>query len=431
MNNLLITGAHVIDPSQSLDGPADILIINGKIEFVGSAEEAKSKAPDNLKEIDAKGLIATPGLIDIHVHFREPGMSEEETVASGSAAAVAGGFTSVACMPNTDPALDSEADMNFITREAKKANLAWVFPVGAITNRREGKELAEMGNMSRGGAVGFSDDGSAVPTAGLLRRAMTYAKMLDKPILEHCEDHTLAGDGAMNEGFVSTILGLPGIPAEAEEVIVARDLALARLTGCRLHLQHLSTIGSVEMVRRAKSEGIAVTAEVCPHHLVLSEEDVRGYDPNYKVNPPLRTASDIEACLQGLKDGTLDVIASDHAPHLDDEKELEFGNAPCGMIGLETTLGVLLTHLVHTGKITLKELIAPMTCNPSDVLRLNRGRLEKGLQGDVTLINPELEWTVDPAKFRSKSRNCPFNGKTLKGRAVATIVGGKVVYRAE
>ncbi len=427
MGELLITGGRVLDPSQRLDDPAAILIRDETIVAVGAAETVRPQASAAAETLDAQGLTAVPGLIDMHVHFREPGMSEEETIASGARAAAAGGFTAVACMPNTDPALDCEADMNFIRREAKKAAKAWVFPVGAITAGRRGEELSEMGNMVRGGAAAFSDDGCSVAQAGLLRRAMEYARMLGKPILEHCEDPTLA-QGHMHESFISTELGLDGIPAEAEEVIVARDVALARLTGARLHIQHVSTRGAIAILRRAKAEGIRVTAEVTPHHLVLTDECVRGYDPRFKVNPPLRDADDVAACVEALVDGTIDIIASDHAPHLNEEKEIEFAAAPCGVIGLETTVGVLLSKLVRPGKLTLGRMLTALTSAPSDVLQLERGRLVPGTVGDVTLLDPQRRWTVDAARFHSKSRNCPFEGWTLTGKAVAAVVGGQVVH---
>lgn len=426
MDSLLITGGRVLDPSQGFDAVADLLILDGRVAACG--RDAATQAPDGCPTLEVSGKVVTPGLIDMHVHFREPGMAEEETIASGAAAAVAGGFTTVACMPNTDPALDAETDMLFVLRESKKAGLAHVLPVGAITTGRKGEALAEMANMARGGAVAFSDDGSAVPTTALLRQAMLYAGMLGKPILEHCEDDSLAAGGAMHEGHLSTILGLPGIPAAAESIIVARDIELARLTGTHLHLQHISTADAVAMIRRAKAEGVAVTAEVTPHHLTLTEEALRGYDTNFKVNPPLRPRADVEACIEGLLDGTLDVIASDHAPHLAEEKEAEFAYAPCGMIGLETTLGVLLTDLVEPGRVPLARIIEAVTVAPARILHLDCGGLSVGMPGDVTVIDTEAAWVVDPGTFRSHSRNCPFHGRTLRGQAFATVVEGRVVY---
>ncbi len=430
MPDLLVVGGTVLDPASGRNGPADVLVRDGRIHFVGDGASARAKASKDAELLDAKRRLVVPGLIDMHVHLREPGKEGVETIASGAAAAVAGGFTSVACMPNTDPAIDSEADISFIRLQAQKANLANVFPVGAITRGRRGEELAEMGQMSRAGAVAFTDDGNAVPTAGLLRRAMLYASMLGMPILEHCENPSLAADGVMNEGFVSTVLGLPGSPAEAEEITLARDIAIAHLTGGHLHAQHLSTAGSVDLVRRAKEQGIRVTAEVTPQHLTLTEEAVRGYDPVFKVNPPLRTERDVAALREGLRGGVIDAVASDHAPHLWEEKELEFIYAPFGMIGLETSLGVLFTELVHTGEISFEQLLPALTVNPARILGLERGTLEAGSAADLTLIDPEREWTVEPERFFSRSENCPYRGKSLKGRAVITVVGGRVVYRA-
>lgn len=435
MSDLLIRGGEVVDPARGFRGLADVLIRGGHVVFCGSPEEGERLgAYSCLKELpdfpvyDATGKVVVPGLIDIHVHLREPGMEEEETIASGTAAAVAGGFTAVACMPNTDPALDSEAHMNFVNREARMAGMAEVFPVGAITAGRKGEQLAEMANMARGGAVAFSDDGCCVPSAELLKQAMLYAKMLGKPIMEHCEEPSLTAGGVMNECFTSTKLGLPGIPGEAEEIIVARDIYLARLTGAHLHVQHISTRGTVELIRRAKQEGIHVTAEVCPHHLTLTEEALNSFNPVFKVAPPLRSQDDVDACIEALRDGTIDVIASDHAPHLREEKELELAFAPCGLIGLETTLGVLLTKLVAPGKLSFERLIEALTIAPSKVLNLGRGTLQEGHPGNVTVIDLGLEWEVDPDKFRSKSRNCPWAGEELCGKAVATVVGGELVY---
>ncbi|MCC8166251.1 MAG: dihydroorotase, partial [Planctomycetes bacterium] len=396
MSSIVITNAHLLDPAEGLDQNGHIAIKDGIIEYVGpDLAAATAAAGDDAQQVDAGGFMATPGLIDMHVHLREPGNEAEETIASGSMAAVAGGFTSVACMPNTDPAIDNESAIIFTRREARRAGLANVFPVGAVTAGRKGEELAEMAQMARGGAVAYSDDGAAVPTAGLLRRALTYAKMLDKPILEHCENQSLLGKGVMDEGYNSTALGLTGIPDECEEIIVARDIAIARLTGGHVHIQHVSTANSVEIIRRAKESGISVSAEVTPHHLSLTSDCLKDYDPVYKVAPPLRTMIDVEACRRGLKDGTIDAIASDHAPQLEEEKELEFADAPNGMIGLETTVGVISTVLVKSGEFTWKELIPTMTSRPSDILKLGRGRLKKGLPGDVPVIDPDGEWLVE------------------------------------
>ncbi|MCC8181314.1 MAG: dihydroorotase [Planctomycetes bacterium] len=429
MSSIIVKNAHIMDPSESIDVVGCIAVKDGMIAYIGSDEGAAAQAAGNdAEQFDARGLMVTPGLVDMHVHFREPGNEAEETIASGSRAAVAGGFTSVATMPNTDPAVDTESAVIYTRRESRRAGLANVFPVGTVTAGRKGEELAEMAQMARGGAVAYSDDGSAVPTAGLLRRALSYAKMLDKPILEHCEDKSLLGSGVMDEGYMSTALGLRGIPDECEEIVVARDIAIARLTGGHIHIQHVSTANSVEIIRRAKQNGINVTAEVTPHHLTLTSDYLKDYDPVFKVAPPLRTMVDVEACRQGLRDGAIDAIASDHAPQLEEEKELEFAFAPCGMIGLETTVGVISTALIHSGQFTWNELLPAMTSHPSDILKLGRGRIKLELPGDLTVIDPNLEWEVDPNMFKSRSRNCPFRGWKLKGRAVATIVGGRLVY---
>ncbi len=428
MGSLLITNAHIMDPAAGLDlTDGAILIEDGIITFCGS----RSELPENTisDHYDAGNNIVTPGLIDIHVHLREPGMEEEETVATGSAAAVAGGFSTICCMPNTTPALDSEALMHFIRRESKKIDMAEIFPVGAITAGRRGEEISEMDSMVRGGAVAFSDDGCAVASTNVLKQAMTYAKMLDRTIMEHCEDPTLTAGGIMNEGYVSTSLGLQGIPSEAEEIIVARDILLAKLTGARLHLQHISTSGAIKILKLAKAEGVRVTAEVCPHHLTLTEEELRSFNPVFKVAPPLRSSADVAACIEALNDGTIDCIASDHAPHLAEEKEVELANAPCGLIGIETTLGVLLTDLVKPGKLPLKRMIAALTAAPAKIVDIDRGTLTKGAIGNVTVIDINKEWVVDASSFKSKSANCPWNGRRLTGKAICTVVKGKIVYK--
>ncbi|MCL2000330.1 MAG: dihydroorotase [Planctomycetes bacterium] len=428
MPSILVKNVSFLAAAKSPAPTGHVAVRDGLISYVGhDLTAAEQAAGPGAARIDAGGFLLVPGCIDMHVHLREPGNKAQETIASGAMAAVAGGFTSIVAMPNTEPAIDSESAIIFTRREARRAGLANVFPAGSVTAGRQGKELAEMAQMARGGAVAYSDDGKAVPTAGLLRRAMAYAKMLDKPILEHCEDPSLA-DGVMDEGYMSTALGLRGIPDECEEVIVARDVAIARLTGGHIHIQHVSTANSVELIRRAKAAGIRVTAEVTPHHLVLTSDYVKDYDPVYKVSPPLRTMVDVEACRCGLKDGTIDAVASDHAPHLAGEKELEFASAPSGMIGLETTIGVLSTILVHGGHFTWAELVPALTSHPSDILKLGRGRLMPNLPGDLTLIDPEREWTVDPESFHSRSRNCPFRGWKLQGRAILTVVGGRVLF---
>lgn len=418
---LLIANATVIDPSQKLFEQRDVLIEGNRIVSLDA------RNPPSDRVIDATGLYVTPGLIDIHVHFREPGDEEEETIESGAQAAVAGGFTTVCCMPNTKPPLDNEASIEFVLRESERVGLCNVLPVGAITKGREGKELAEIASMVQRGAVAISDDGTGVNDASVMRKALQYAKMFDVLIMQHCEDHTLAG-GAMHAGVVSTELGLPGIPSEAEQLMIARDVLLNRTIGCRYHVQHISTAFSVELVRRAKRDGIPITAEVAPHHLLLTDDACRGYDTNYKMNPPLRTRADVNACIAGVVDGTIDLLATDHAPHLAEEKELEFQYAPFGIIGLECALGLYIKALVEPGHIDWLRLIDLMSTVPSNVCRLDRGTLRPGSIADVTLIDPRMKWTVDARQFKSRSDNCPFVGWELTGRATHTIVNGKIVW---
>jgi len=424
MPTLQINNGTVIDPSQDLsqDLPArrDIFVEDGRIV-------AKlSRSPDHT--IDARGQFVVPGLIDVHVHLREPGDEEEETIASGAAAAVAGGFTTVCCMPNTKPALDNESAIEFILRESERVGLANVLPVGAITKNREGKELAEIGSMLARGAIAISDDGTGVNDASVMRKTLQYAKMFDALIMQHCEAHELAG-GCMNGGVVSTALGLMGIPAEAEQIMIARDVILNRAIGCRYHVQHISSAFSVELVRRAKRDGISITAEVAPHHLLLTDESCRGYDTNFKMNPPLRTRADVDACIAGVVDGTIDILATDHAPHLAEEKELEFQHAPFGILGLETAVGLYVKALVEPGHITWPRLIDLMSTAPAKLIRSDRGTLQIGRVADITIIDPNLIWTVDTAEFRSKSTNSPFIGQTFKGRPTHTIVGGSVKWQ--
>ncbi|MEW6026657.1 MAG: dihydroorotase [Planctomycetota bacterium] len=420
MTTILIKNGRIIDPANKL---ANVFIENGKIKSVG-AKTAKAA-----KTIDAKGLIVTPGLIDMHVHLREPGKEDEETIASGAAAAIHGGFTSVACMPNTDPAIDNEASAEFVYLQAKRAGKANVFPIGAVTKGRKGEEISEMGQLFRGGAVGFSDDGAPIKSAEVVRRALEYSKMFDKPIIDHCEDLDLIREGTMNEGSVSVTLGLVGMPPVSEEIMVYRDIALAKMTNGKLHIAHISTKRAVELVRQAKKDGIRVTAEVTPHHLTLTDEYVKtsGFNTNYKVNPPLRTKSDVEALRAGLKDGIIDAIASDHAPHSEEEKDVEYNVAPFGIVGMETLLPVVLTELVHKKVITLNQLVASLTVNPARILGIPKGTLSIGADADITLIDISKEWTIDPAKFRSKSRNCPFAGWKVKGKAVGAIVNGQII----
>jgi dihydroorotase len=420
---ILIQNGRVICPAQGIDETTNVLLRDGRVA------ELTASPPDADEVIDASGLIVSPGLIDMHVHLREPGKAGEETIASGSAAAVAGGFTSVACMPNTEPAVDNVASCEFVQLQAARAGLANIYPIGSVTKGRRGQELSEIGQLSQGGAVGFSDDGSPVRSADIMRRGLEYAKMFDRPIVEHCEDPDLSGDGVMNEGAVSTILGLPGIPAASEEVAIARNIILADLTGGKLHVAHVSTAGGVDLIRLAKQRGVRVTGEVAIHHLVLTDDAVRTYDPVYKMNPPLRAARDVAALRDGLRDGTLDALVSDHAPHAAEEKALDFSAAPFGVIGMESLLAVAVTELVPD-VLGWPELLATLTVKPARILSLARkGTLEPGADADVTLIDPDAAWTIDVNAFRSKSRNCPFHGKAVRSRAVRTIVGGETKFR--
>ena len=427
MPTLLIQNGTILDPSQKLQRKADLLLRDGKVASLIAPGGSPGSRVD--QTIDASGCLVTPGLIDIHVHFREPGDEEEETIASGGAAAVAGGFTTVCCMPNTKPPLDNEAQVEFVLQESQHVGLANVYPIGAITKGRDGKELAEIGSMHKRGAVAFSDDGVGVADASVMRKALQYAKMFDTVLMQHCEEPSLSG-GAMHAGVVSTCLGLPGIPAEAEQLMIARDLLLNRTIGCRYHVQHISTAWSVELVRRAKRDGHAVTAEVAPHHLLLTDELCRGYDTNYKMNPPLRTAADVKACIDGVKDGTIDCLATDHAPHLAEEKELEFQNAPFGIIGLEGALSLYAKALLEPGHIDWMRLIELMTIAGARIVKLDdrKGTLKEGADADVTVINPNLKWKIDAEQFASKSRNCPFHGWDVTARATHTIVGGAVKW---
>ena len=430
--DILIRGGRVIDPAQGIDRHLDVWIVDGKVTELGTdiraplqhAHGDPSTAP---RIIEAQGCVVAPGFLDMHVHLREPGFEHKETIATGLAAAAAGGFTAVAAMANTKPVNDTPAVTEFVLRRAAVVHGTRLFPIGAVSVGLAGEELAEIGGMHKAGIVGLSDDGMPVMNPRLMRRAMEYGRMLELPILSHCEDHRLAAGGVMHEGVVSTALGLLGVPAVAENVMVYRDIQLAALTGAHLHIQHVSTAEAVDLVRRAKDQGITVTAEACPHHFTLTHEAVRGYDTNTRVNPPLRTAADVEAIKAGLQDGTIDVIASDHAPHHVSEKEQEYAAAPSGMIGLETSVGLSL-RLYHEGILSLPQLIAKYTVHPASVLSVPHGTLRVGSSADVTILDPDYAYEVEAATLRSRSKNSPFLGWRLRGAAVVTIVSGEVIF---
>ena len=431
MASLLIRGGRVVDPSQSLDRVDDLLIRDGRVVAIGSATVGQLAGGAVVADevLDATGLIVTPGLVDMHVHLREPGREEDETIETGTAAAIAGGFTSVACIPNTEPPLDTQGGVEFIHQKAARADACNVFVVACASRERQGRELADIGQLVEAGAVAFSDDGSPVYDAELMRRVFEYCRMFDKPFLAHEEVLELTAGGVMHEGLVSMVLGLKGMPAAGEEVMIGRDIALAEVTGGRLHVMHLSTAGGVELVRRAKERGIAVTSEATPHHFTLTDECLRRFDSNYKMSPPLRTTADVEAILAGLADGTIDCIATDHAPHALEKKMLELDRAPFGILGLETAVGLSFTRLVVPGRLDWSRLVEAMSTLPAKILGINRGTLAVGAIADVTLIDPAMTWEVDASTFRSKSVNTPFHGWQLTGRAVATIVGGRIKYR--
>jgi len=424
---LLLSGGRVIDPSRGFDQTADVLIQDGKI----AAVKPGLGAPDGADVRDVRGQVVAPGLVDLHVHLREPGNEDVETIATGARAAAAGGFSAVCAMPNTDPVTDNQAAVGFIVRQSARAGLTRVYPIGAISVGQRGERLSEFGEMVGAGAVAVSDDGKPVVSSHLMRTALEYARTFEIPVADHCEEPTLASGGVMHEGLVSTRLGLKGIPAAAEEIMVGRDILLAQLTGGHVHLCHVSTRGSVELIRRAKEQGIRVTAEVTPHHLTLTDRACETYDTHAKMNPPLREAADIAALRQALKEGVIDCVASDHAPHAYDAKEAAFDDAPFGIIGLETAFGVAHTELVLGGALSLPELIARMSTTPATVFRLPGGTLQPGAVADVVVLDPTTRWTVDPATLLSKSRNTPFAGRTLTGRAALTLVGGAIVYQVE
>ncbi len=423
---LLLRGGRVIDPTQKLDDNVDVLLVDGTVGAIG----AKLDAPDDAEIRDVGGLIVCPGLIDLHAHLREPGGEHKETIATGARAAAAGGFTAVCAMPNTDPPIDDPAAVGFVRAAGLRVGAARVYPTGAVSVGQKGEHLTEMGEMVAAGAVAFTDDGRPVSDAGLMRVALEYTQSFNVPVASHCEEKSLSRSGSMNEGLVSTRLGLAGIPNASEDVMIARDLLLAELTGGRLHIQHVSTVHGVDMIRRAKARGIHVTAEATPHHLTLTDEACDGYRTEAKVNPPLRSAADRQAVIEGLVDGTLDVVATDHAPHHYDEKEQAFEDAPFGLVGLETALGIVLTHMVEKKLMTLGTVVQRMSCAPARAFNLPGGTLAAGSPADVTVFDPKREWIVNPTQLLSKSRNTPFAGWRLVGRAVVTVVGGRIVYSA-
>ena len=465
MNALLLTGGRVIDPANRLDASADVLIIDGKISAVG--KDAAAQAPADAERLDVQGHIVCPGLIDLHVHLREPGQTAKENIATGTAAAARGGFTSIVCMPNTAPAIDSAGTVALIRDRAEQSGVVNVFVSGAITKNIAGEELAPIGSLKRAGVVAITDDGHCVQNNELMRRACEYAKMFDLPVMDHCQDYSLVTDGVMHEGYWNTALGLRGWPSAGEEMIVARNILMAELTGARVHCQHLSAAGSVALIREAKKRGVPISGEACPHHFVLTDAAVAGsekfwatdgkpllalnsqlpgapkrseggstpdlpswpsYDTNFKMNPPLRSARDRDAILEGLADGTIEILCSDHAPHCDYEKEVEFDYAPFGITGLETELALSLMQLYHAKRVSLPDLIAKYTVAPARLLNLKKGTLGIGADADVTIFNPNQEWVFDRAASASKSKNSPFQDWKLKGKVIGTIVAGKKVF---
>jgi dihydroorotase len=421
MTTLCITGGRVIDPAQNLDRVTDLWLQGEHI--LGSGTQVEAPAD---RRLDATGLIVCPGWIDMHVHLREPGREEDETITTGTAAALAGGVTTVACMPNTEPALDNRAAIEFVLRQARQAGNANVFPVAAVTRRREGSELADLERLAEARAVAFSDDGAPVKSAAVMRRALEVAAQLGKAVLDHAEDPELARDGTMNEGEVSRRIGVRGIPAAAEDVMVFRDIALAELTGGHAHIQHVSTAGSVALIRQGRQRGVRISGEACPHHFTLTDTLLATRNTHFKMSPPLRTPADVEAIIEGLKDSTLEVIATDHAPHAPSKKARSLEEAPNGIIGLETLLPVCVRALIEPGHLTWPQLIAKLTINPARILSIDRGTLRPGAVADVTIIDPTAEWTIDPVRFHSRSRNCPFAGWKVRGRVHAVIVKGQI-----
>jgi dihydroorotase len=451
MTPLLLTGGRLVDPANRLDATADLLIRDRRIAAVGA--QAARQATGDTRQLDVTGLVVCPGLIDLHVHLREPGQSSKETISTGTLAAARGGFTSVVCMPNTSPAIDNAGTVALIRNKAERDGVVNVFVTGAITNAIAGEELAPIGSLNQAGVVAITDDGHCVQNHELMRRALEYARMFDLPVMDHCQDYSLVSDGVMHEGYWSVVLGLRGWPGAGEDMIVARNILLAELTGAHVHCQHLSTAGSVELLRAAKKRGVPISGEACPHHFTLTDAAIAGsdkfwaqdgkellkqhpgalpvwpvYDTNFKMNPPLRAARDREAILAGLEDGTIEVLCSDHAPHCDYEKEVEFDYAPFGITGLETELALSLMQLYHRQRLSLSDLIAKFTVAPARLLRLPKGTLSVGADADVTILDPDREWVFQHADGCSKSRNSPFAGWPLKGRALATLVAGRFAW---
>jgi dihydroorotase len=426
VSDVVIRNGRVVDPANGRDEVADLFITDGRI-----VDESAIRDPQSaIEEIDARNLIVSPGLIDIHVHLREPGFSHKETIESGARAAAAGGFTTIVSMPNTSPAADNPSTIAWIKDRAAEVGCVHVLPAGAISKNIAGDELAPLGSLLKAGVVAITDDGRCIQNHELMRRAVEYAQMVGLPVLDHCQDYNLVGNGVVNEGYWSTLLGLPGWPSAGEEAIVARNILLAELCDHSIHCQHISSAGSVRLLREARQRGIKVTGEICPHHIALTDSAIENFDTNCKMNPPLRSAGDVDALLAGISDGTLSILASDHAPHASFEKEVEFDMAPFGIVGLETELGLFLTLLIHKHHaIDLTRLIAMYTLEPANLLNLQAGTLSVGATADVTLIDPDLEWTVNASEFQSLSRNTPFDDWKLRGRAVRTIVDGKTVWK--
>ncbi|PYK05981.1 MAG: dihydroorotase [Verrucomicrobia bacterium] len=428
MSATIIRNGRVIDPANKHDEVVDLLIVDGKVAPLSQLPTLSSQ-PD---EMNAGGLIVAPGLIDMHVHLREPGFGHKETIESGARAAAAGGFTTIVCMPNTSPVADDPSTIAWIKSRAATAACVNILPAGAISKDLAGEELAPIGSLAQAGIVAITDDGHCIQNHELMRRAVEYARMVEVPVLDHCQDYNFVGNGVVNEGYWSTLLGLPGWPAAGEEAIVMRNILLAELCDHHIHCQHVTTAKSVRLLREARRRGVKISGEVCPHHVALTDEAIQNFDTNYKVNPPLRAQTDVDALLEGISDGTLSILASDHAPHADFEKEVEFDAAPFGIIGLETELGLFVDLLVHKHRrVDIVRLIEMYTAEPAKLLKLEAGTLSVGAPADVTLLNPDLEWTVQIDKFESESRNSPFNGWKLKGRAVRTIVGGKTVWELD